>query len=160
MDGHQVLTLEQLSTSEGVAKLNDMLFELFGMGQRATFLYSLSASTSADAYAKWGETQGASTIGLRMSNPGSIVHHACLMNITTATSGDVTSEIRINDTNQSELEVEFNSSLGTGVTSADNIAARHEVAFSKGDLIQAHLNLTGTMTWASVIGYIEVIFDE
>jgi hypothetical protein len=160
MDGHQTLTLEQLQTVEGVAKLNDMLRGIFRMGRHVAFIYSLSASTSADAYAKWGETQGTSTIGLRMSSPGSVVHHSCLMNITTATSGDVTAEIRVNDTNQSNAEIEFNSSLGTGVASDDVLIDRHAVSFSDGDLIQAHLNLTGTMTWASVVGFIEVVFDE
>lgn len=160
MDGHQFLTLEQLQTQQGVSKLNEMIKVLFDEGKRATYLYSLSASTSADAYGKWGETVATSSIGLYMPEGGSIVHHVCQMNITTATTGDVTSEIRVNDTNQSDAELEFNSSLGTGVASKDVLLDRHVVTFSEGDIIQPYLNLTGTMTWASVIGYIEVVFDE
>lgn len=160
MDGYQALNLEQLQTVEGAAKLNDMILDLFNMGQRATFLYSLVASTSADAYAKWGETTATSTIGIPMSGSGSIIHHALLMNVTTATSGDVTGEVRINDTNQSAGEVEINSSLGTGVQKNQTLIKRHDITFAEGDLLQVHLNVTGTMTYASAIGFVEVLFDE
>ena len=160
MDEFQSLTVEQLQTPEGANTLNRMLGSLYNEGKRSSFIYSLAASTSADAYAKWGETVATSTIGLVMPSAGSVVHHTCGMNITTATSGDVTAELRINDTNQSDAELEFNSSLGTGVTSDNIIIARHNVTFSAGDLIQINLNLTGTMTWASVIGTVEVMFDE
>ncbi len=160
MNGFQTLTLDKLQTPQGVVLLNNMLSLLFNKGERSSHIYSLSASTSADAYAKWGETVATSTIGLVMPSAGSVVHHACLMNITTATSGDVTSEIRVNDTNQSIAELEFNSSLGTGVANKNILIARHDLTFSAGDIIQVYLNLTGTMTWASVIGQVEVVFDE
>lgn len=156
----QTLTLDQLQTIGGVSKLNDMLRTLFALGSRVTFTYSLAASTSADAYAKWGEVTGTSSIGLRMPASGSIVRHSCLMNISTATTGDVTAEVRVNDVNASLLELEFASSLGTGVTSKNTNTARTSISFSSGDIVQIFLNETGTMVWDSVIGFIEVIFDE
>jgi len=159
--GFQALTLEQLQTVEGVAKLNDVLYEISNMGSRVLLQYGLDASTSADAYAAFMDgVVGTSTIGVRMPAGGSIVRHSCLMNVTTATTGDVTSEVRINNTNQASLEVEFDSADGTGVASDDAQVERHKVSFSRGDLLQVHLNLTGTMTWEDVIGTLELIFDE
>lgn len=156
----QEMTVEKLQTTEGVFVLNDMLRSLFYSGRRQIIQYSLSASTSADAYAKLGEVQTSATIGLRMASKGSITNHSCLMNVTTATSGDVTSEVRINDTNQSSIELEFNSSAGTGVASNHIHAARHAVTFDDGDLVQIFLNETGTMVWENVVGFIEVVFDD
>lgn len=160
MANFQILTKDKLDTDQGVVLLNDMLRSLFHGGKSSSFIYSLASSTSADAYTKWGETVSTATIGIVMPSKGSVVHHSCGMNITTASSGDVTAELRVNNINKSAGEVEFNSSLGTGVTNQNQAMARHDIAFDTGDLVQIILNLTGTMTWESVIGTIEVLFDE
>lgn len=160
MDGYQSLSFDQLQTADGMLVLNNMIRGLYERGQRAAFMYSLSASTSADAYAKWGETTATSSIGLLMPSKGSIVHHVCLANITGAVSGDMTVEIRVNDTNQAGGELEFNSSAGTGVKKKNVLIDRHAVSFTDDDLIQIYLNETGDMTWDSLLGYIEVLFDE
>lgn len=160
-EGFQELTKRQLVDGDGILSLNNMLRALFSRGERATYHYGEASSTSADAYAAGPDgIVMTSTIGYRMPKAGSIVRHTCLVNVTTATSDDVTMEIRVNNTNQSDLELEFASSGGTGVKSKNRSVDRNKIPFAEGDIIQVYMNETGTMVWDSVIGSFEVIFDN
>ena len=160
-DGFQPLRLEQLSTAEGVRALNDMLETLYNLGSRQSLQYGEATSTSADAYAAFVDgVLGTATAGIRMHKAGSILGHSVLTDVTTATSGDVTFEVRVNDANQAALELEFDSADGTGVASMSRIEPRHSVSFAVGDLISVFMNETGTMVWQNTIGFIEVQFDD
>lgn len=157
----QEITKKQLIDGDGILTLNNMLRALFGRGDRATFSYGEATSTSADAYAAGPDgVVMTSTIGYRMPKSGSIVRHSCLVNVTTATGGDTTFEIRVNNTNKASLELEFLASAGTGVKSKNVSVERNSIPFAEGDIIQVFMNETTTMVWDSVIGFFEVIFDE
>jgi hypothetical protein len=121
--------------------------------------YSFEAAQSVDTWMRFGETQPASDEGMRMAKAGSIVTHSTFTDVQLATTGDVTFEVRINNVNQASLENEFTSGEGTGKKSKSVTVARDSVTFSAGDLLTAVANETGTMGWAAVIGYIEVVFD-
>lgn len=157
----QELTVGKIQTEEGVLVLNNMLRDLFHAGRPCIFQYGDDTAAAASKYMKG--TNGVtmtSAIGYRMPKDGSVVAHSCLLNVTTATSGTLKLEVRINNTKQDDLELTFDSTDGTGVDSKSVTADRHVASFSKGDVIQMYATESDTMEWATVQGFIEVIFDD
>jgi hypothetical protein len=155
------LTPELLQTDNGVAELQRILRALSNEGKTVLLPYGESSAVVVSSYLNGVDGVAfTASIGYRMHKQGSIIGHSTLANITTATSGDVTFEVRVNDTNKSELENEFASGDGTGVASKNNKAPRFEVPFNEGDIITVRATLTGTMGWTSVIGFVEVQFDD
>jgi len=124
------------------------------------FTYGDPNSTAIDYYVMSGQVRFSSTKGYVMHKDGSILSHSTSVKITTATSDDVTFEIRINDVNQSLLENEFLSSLGTGEKSSYVNVDFGRVPFSAGDFIGVKANETGTMVWDDVLGYVEIGFNS
>lgn len=121
--------------------------------------YNHPDSSGSDTWMQFGETFMTTASGMRMARDGSITAHSTHTNVTTATSGDVTFEVRINNSNQASLENEFLSAGGTGQRSTSKTVARGSVAFSAGDIIHMIAIENGTMVWDDVMGYIEVMFD-
>lgn len=107
----------------------------------------------------FGSVSATAASGMRMARDGSIIAHSTHLALTTATSGDVTLEVQINNVNQGTLENEFLAALGVGQTDASVTVVRDSVPFSAGDIIHLMANVTGTMQWDNVMGYIEVVFD-
>ena len=101
-----------------------------------------------------------SSKGYIMHKGGSIISHTTQVTITTATSGNVTFEVRVNDVNQSLLENEFASTLSTGEKSSYVSVDFGRVSFSAGDKISVKSIETGTMAWDETIGYFEVAFNS
>ena len=123
--------------------------------------YGSGAAGSSDSYMyAVGITIFTSSKGYVMHKSGSIIAHSTHVTITTATSGDVTFEVRVNDTNQSSLENAFASSLSTGVKSSYVSVDVGRAIFSAGDKITVFANEDGTMAWDETIGYLEIEFDS
>ena len=146
---------DSIETTDDVTVGGDLI------GSRACFTFSDSVGISADDYLFVDSSvQMSATKGFRMHRAGSIIGHSISLNIVTASSGDMTFEVRIAGANQATLEVEFAAALGTGDKSASTTVARNTVTFNAGDIISIFANETGTMSVTDVTGFFEVVFDS
>lgn len=144
--------------------IDDPMVSLGNVTQHVRPLCGLSyndiTARTADAWLRIGHTQMSSTEGFVMPYDGAIRAHSVSVDIQTATSGDVTFEVRINNSNQASLELQFTAAGGTGVKNGRVTVAAGAVTFSAGDIIQVRANeAIGIMGWDDVMGTIFVEFD-
>lgn len=125
---------------------------------RVALIYNDPSARSSDQWAKYGNTPMSATEGIPMPRAGSIIDHSLSVEITTATAGDVTFEVRIENSNQAAFELEFTSAGGTGVKQG---RVSGSAAFSAGNFITVRENESagGTMAWDDLMGMIVVEFD-
>lgn len=120
--------------------------------------YNDLGARTASIFLRIGNTSMGTAKGFVMPYSGNIRAHSVSVQITTATAGDVTFEVRIGNTNQSTLELEFLSSGGTG-SKTDSVTVAAGVTFSAGDIMQVRAVETDTMAWDDVMGTVWVEFD-
>ncbi len=121
--------------------------------------YNDKGSRTTSQFAFIGDTGMGSTKGLLMVAPGSIRAHSLMVKIDTATDGDVTFEVRVDNVNQPDLELEFLAGGGVGLKSGYEFSASGSSTFSAGQFLSIRENETGDMAWSKMIGVIWIELD-
>ena len=119
------------------------------------------AAVSADVYGAWLDgTVFTAAVAMVMARSGCITGSSCSMNVTTATSGTMTARIRKNDVAIGALEHVFDSADGTGEFAKHATQPYGKTKFKAGDFITTHIEESGVMVGANVIGVIEIEWDS
>lgn len=135
---------------------NDSSGQITGGHGEKTTLNINRGSTSVDAYFQTTGQPHTATFGFVMNRPGSIVGLAvCGVSSILSVAGDVTIEVRKNDT--PVFEVTTNVS-GTGTIKWTGTQAAGIDTFVAGDIISAYIDYesTASITFTGLIGFIEI----
>ncbi len=112
-------------------------------------VFGNSTQKSADAYDQMVDSVACSAVrGYMIPWDYTIVAVSCVVNIVTATSGDVTHEIRIADATQATAELQYTSAAGTGLKTLK--ATGLSISGSADDIVSGAMVETGTMVWNNV----------
>ena len=125
----------------------------------ATIAFGSTTAMSADGYLALHGVTMSSTVGLVMHRPGSVIGFSVQVNLTSTVSGDVTFQVHKGGVAFSALNLEFLSSLGTGVANASIVASAAQHVFAAGDILAVYADETGDMAWNNVLGLLEVQYD-
>jgi len=123
-----------------------------------TLSFSNDAAGTADQWMNCGEASCTASRGYLMPKAGYIRWFNTGVTINTATSGDVTSRLRKNNSNIAGIDLAFPATDGTGVKHAAEWYGHGQFRFIAGNILHVNMDETGDMAWDETNALVGVCF--